>query len=204
MRKKEVDVSDLHEIEELLHRVVWGILTFHGKDDWPYSVPLNYVYSQKKIYLHSATTGEKIECLHQNDKVQFSVVEDFSLIPSYFSGQHSACHATQFFKSVMIFGYANIVSSTSEQVDALKALMMKLQPEGKYNSISEHDNTITANLKRVVIICITPVKMTAKFKFGQNLPEQKVDLILEHLEKRGTEKDRQTIDMIHKYRPNNS
>ena len=119
----------------------------------------------------------------QNSNVSFSVVENYSLIQSYFSSTNGlACPATQFFKSVIIDSEAVVVENREEKAVMFEALMKKLQPEGKYLSFdkSEYDKTI----KATAVIKIIPNEARAKFKFGQHLNEERFEMIIKHLEER--------------------
>ena len=50
------------------------------------------------------------------------------------------------------------------------------------------------------IFCITPVEITIKQKFGQNLNDNVITQIIEHLENRGKPIDHETIKEIKKRR----
>ncbi len=56
-----------------------GSLACLGDEEYPYSVPLSYVYFNGKIYYHSAKDGHKIDAGTKNPKVSFSVIEHFHL-----------------------------------------------------------------------------------------------------------------------------
>ena len=51
-----------------------GILSVNGDDGYPYGVPVNYVYLNDCIYIHSAKYGYKIEALENNRKVCFTAI----------------------------------------------------------------------------------------------------------------------------------
>ena len=54
----------------------------------------------------------------KNIKLSFSVVENYALIPSYFSSTEGlACPATQFFKSIIVDGEAELVERTGFERD---------------------------------------------------------------------------------------
>ena len=137
----------------------------------------------------------------QNPKVSFSVVENYSLIQSYFSSTDGlACPATQFFKSVLIDGKAVVVEDREEKAVMFEALMKKLQPEGKYLSFdrSEYDKVI----KATAVIKIIPKETRAKFKFGQHLNEERFEMIIRHLEERGKAVDLETVSLMREIKHN--
>lgn len=57
------------------------------------------------------------------------------------------------------------------------------------------------NLKGVMLVKISTVDISAKFKFGQNINETKFNQVITGLEKRGAEKDKQTIDNMKRLYP---
>jgi len=58
----------------VLDRCTNGVLACVGDDDYPYAVPLSYVYFNDKIYFHSAKDGHKIDAIIKNPKVSFAVI----------------------------------------------------------------------------------------------------------------------------------
>ncbi len=72
--------------------------------------------------------------------------------------------------------------------------MEKLQSEGKYKSLSnkEYEKSINAT----EIFTLNVAKMRAKFKFGQHLDQKRFDMIIKHLEDRGQEVDKATIQLM--------
>ena len=129
--------------------------------------------------------------ISKNINVSFSVVESYSLIPSYFSSTEDlACPATQFFKSIIVDGVAEVVKSREEKAAMFEALMQKLQPEGKYRSFDDRD--YDKMLNATAVIKIVPEKLSAKFKFGQHVTEERFEMILKNLEERGDALDFET------------
>ena len=96
MRRKEKKMSN-EEIIELLKSGEEGVLATIGKDNYPYAVPLNYVYHDNGIYFHCATSGHKIDNINHNSKVSFCVVKDTQIISEDFNTK---------FKSAILFGTA--------------------------------------------------------------------------------------------------
>ncbi|GAV22898.1 pyridoxamine 5'-phosphate oxidase family protein [Carboxydothermus pertinax] len=47
----------------------YGVLATAGKE-YPYAVPLNYVYKNGAIYFHSALEGQKLDLLKENPRVK--------------------------------------------------------------------------------------------------------------------------------------
>lgn len=106
----------------VMGRCTNGVLACLGDDDYPYAVPLSYVYFNDKIYFHSAKVGHKIDAIANNPKVSFSVIDEDTIVSEKY---------TTYFRSVIAFGKARIVEG-DEWLEAFKALVKKYsgdQPE---------------------------------------------------------------------------
>jgi hypothetical protein len=99
-----------------------GILSCFGDDEYPYGVPINYVYFDDKIYFHSAKVGHKVDSIHKHPKVSFSVVGEDTIVSAEY---------TSYFRSAIAFGKARIVEG-EEHKKGFRALVEKYsgdQPE---------------------------------------------------------------------------
>lgn len=201
MRRKEFSIEEQQEIDAFLKEMSFGYLGTIGQDGWPHMTPLNYTYVNGSIYFHGSRRGEKMEEIVQSKQVSFAVAKEFAIIPSYFTDPRQACPATAFFKSVHIRGVAEPVEELEEKALALSGLMEKLQPEGGYAPITPADPKYAGELKAVSVVRITINELTAKFKFGQNLNEERRGKVLEGLAERGRPEDVETMEMMKKYCP---
>lgn len=107
------------EVERILRNGRYCIMAVSGDDDYPYAVPLNYVYDGTSIYIHSAAQGHKIDALKRNPKCSLCIVDKDDVIPEEF---------TSYFRSVIGFGTAHFVESTDEKIAALRLLGDKYSP----------------------------------------------------------------------------
>ncbi|OFV69215.1 pyridoxamine 5'-phosphate oxidase family protein [Acetobacterium wieringae] len=106
----------------VMNRNTNGVLACLGDEDYPYAIPLSYVYFNDKIYFHSAKTGHKIDAITNNSKVSFSVTDEDTIISKEY---------TTYFRSVIAFGKARIVEG-DEKLGAFLSLVKKYsgdQPE---------------------------------------------------------------------------
>ncbi len=130
--KKAFEITDEKIISEILDTAQFGTLALCVENK-PYSVPINFVECEGEVFFHGAKKGRKIDIMKQNANASFSVVEDYSLLPSYFSSDKGdACPATHMFKSIIIDGTIEFIEEYDKKVKAMGALMQKLQKEGKY------------------------------------------------------------------------
>lgn len=117
----------------VLERCSNGVLACQGDEDYPYAVPLNYVYSRDKIYFHSAKSGHKIDAIRKNPKVSFAVIDEDTIVSQEY---------TSYFRSVIAFGQARIAEG-EEWLEVMTALVEKYsgdQPEdAKQKIISRCD-----------------------------------------------------------------
>lgn len=95
MRRKEKMLTN-EELLDIMETAEYGILSTVGEDGWPYGVPVNFVYRDKKIYFHAALVGQKLDNILHNNKASFCVVKDVELLPADFNTK---------FKSVIAFGH---------------------------------------------------------------------------------------------------
>ncbi|WP_338540557.1 pyridoxamine 5'-phosphate oxidase family protein [Paenibacillus tundrae] len=201
MRRKEFTVEEEQEIITFLDQCSFGFLGTISPDGQPRVTPLNFVYMDGCFYFHGSLAGEKMKQIKQNTSVSFTVAEEFSLIPSYFTDPELACPATSFFKSVMAFGQAEPVKDLEIKGRVLQRFMEKLQPQGGYVPIDAADSRYTGQLKAVAVVQITPERLTAKFKFGQNLSSEEFEDLSNKLEARNEGRDTETAEMMRKYCP---
>ena len=196
--KKIFEITDPTMIHAILDQAEYGTLAVN-EGEIPYAVPVNFARIGEDIYFHGALSNRKMKALRANPRVSFSVVESYAVIASFFSStEGSACPATHFFKSVSIDGLASIVESREEKAAMFTALMEKLQPEGGYKPFTEE--SYDKVLRATAVVKITPSTTRAKFKFGQHLDEERFEMIITHLQQRGTAKDLETVALMHQMR----
>ena len=134
------------ETDEILRNGKECVLALSG-DDYPYAVPINYVYDSGHIFLHSASQGYKIDALRRNPKLSLCVIEKDDIVPEEF---------TTYFRSVVVLGTARFVDKEQEKIDALQMLCRKYSPG------IDPTAEISKCLKAVTIIDITIDRMTGK------------------------------------------
>lgn len=192
-------MAERAEMEGLLATAGHGYLGAVRPDGWPMVLPLNFVYVDGRVYFHGAAEGEKMASLVRDDRVTFTVAEDFSIVPSYFRDPRFACPATQYYKCVMIRGRARVVEDEGEKARALQAMMEKLQPEGGHEPIEAGSKLYRKSLRTTAVVAIEVEEMTGKFKFGQNLPTRKREEVAEKLAVRGCPIDHATVEAMRRY-----
>ena len=119
MRRNKQQLSQ-QECFDILSGCTSGVLAVSGDENYPYAVPLSYVFSNGKIYFHCAKQGYKLDCIRKNSKVSFCVIAQDNVIQSEFRTDY---------KSVIIFGQAKILQDEKEIFNAIKILAKKYSPD---------------------------------------------------------------------------
>ncbi|MDD5052855.1 MAG: pyridoxamine 5'-phosphate oxidase family protein [Sulfuricurvum sp.] len=198
MRRSEFEVTDPQAIESVLSECEYGVLSLVSRGE-PYGVALNFAYREGVVYFHGSIEGRKVEAIGDRAKVAFLVVKPYAYIPSYFSDTSAAYPATQFFTSVHISGEAIRVSDEREKAFGLTALMEKMQPEGKYDAIDAANPIYTKMMELTGVYKIVPSTMTLKVKAGQNLPKERYDTLIKHIEERNGPVDSATLQLMRQF-----
>ncbi len=126
MRRKDREITDIHECKSILKNNNLGFLSTTGIDNTPYVVPLNYFYDGESIYFHSATEGHKVDNIKNNPMVCFCVVGNHEIILDKF---------TTTYESVIVFGKAEIVTDLQEKIQILNGMMKYL---GREVDVTKH------------------------------------------------------------------
>ena len=160
-----LEIKSKEKIKEFLNQEHVGHIASVDKNGYPQIIPMNFVYLDDAIYMHSHTKGEKLENIRQNQKVGFEVDRELEFLPSYFEDPKDASLADTLYISVVIKGIGQIIDDRSEKTRALNGLIKKYQPEGGYEPIKPDMQV----LDEVAIIKVTPESIRGKYKIGQDL-----------------------------------
>ncbi|NLT57931.1 MAG: pyridoxamine 5'-phosphate oxidase family protein [Clostridiales bacterium] len=114
MRRSQQQLS-AEDTKAVMERCTNGVLACLGDEEYPYAVPLSYVYHKGKIYFHSAKSGHKIDAITKHPKVSFAVIDEDTIVGEKF---------TSYFRSVIAFGKAR-VAEREEWLEAMRALVEK-------------------------------------------------------------------------------
>ncbi len=134
---------------EILNRNTSGVLALSGDNDYPYAVPMSYVYADGKIYFHSAKSGHKIDAIQRNEKASFCVIDQDQIISEEY---------TTYFRSVIVFGRVRPIDDGEEMRHIATMLAMKYSPDFKDGIPKE----INASIRNMAILELTIDHITAK------------------------------------------
>ena len=131
MRRSKQFLAESRTIQ-ILQNGTAGVLALLGDEDYPYAVPLSYVYEDNKIYFHGAKSGHKIDAIRQHDKASFCVIEKDDIVPEEY---------TTYFRSAIAFGKIRILEDEAEVRNAATLLAEKYYPDdGEDNRVRVIDN----------------------------------------------------------------
>ena len=149
MRRKKQTLSQ-QEIANILHKGTSGVLALLGDNDYPYAVPISYVYDDGKIYFHSAKSGHKIAAIQKTAKASFGVIDKDLIVPAEY---------TTYFRSVIAFGQIRVIEDDREKRAAIEKLAIKYAPE---DTAANRDNTINREWKPLCMLEMTIEHITGK------------------------------------------
>ncbi len=168
-----LQIKSYDKIKEFLHQEHVGRISSIDVNGFPQIIPMNFVFLNDSVYLHSHPRGEKIENFKRNSKVGFEVDRELEFLPSYFEDPKNASLADTLYISIVMKGTALLVTNKEEKTLALNGLMKKYQPEGGYDPIKSEMKVLDG----VAVIKIVPKILHGKYKIGQNLSHiDKLDL----------------------------
>ena len=148
MRRKNQTLND-SETLEMLRTCTAGVLAVAGDDDYPYAVPLSYVYDEGRLFFHCARVGHKIDAIKRNDKVSFCMIKSDEVVAEKF---------TTLYRSAIAFGRARILTDDAEIRFALNRLLEKYSP----GFISEGQIEIENDWDRLCVVEIRIEHLTGK------------------------------------------
>ena len=188
----KLEIKSKERIIEFLSSQQTGRISSIDENGFPQIIPMNFVFINDAVYIHSHIRGEKLDNIRRNQKVGFEVDKSLEFLPSYFSDPTDASLADTLYISVVIKGNASIVSDKEEKTNALNGLMKKYQPEGGYEPIKPDMDV----LKEVEVIKIIPESLRGKYKIGQNMDmKSRIDLAKQILE-RNSPTAKETLDVM--------
>ena len=120
-----------------------------GDNDYPYAVPISYVYADGKLYFHSALNGHKVDAIRKYYKASFCVIEQDEVHPEKY---------TTFFRSVIAFGRIHIIEDETEKLETARMLGNRYNPNQEEALQKELEN----GLSRMLMIRFDIEHLTGK------------------------------------------
>ena len=149
MRRFQQELPE-QECAEILERNTSGVLAVLGDGGCPYAVPLSYVYRGGSLYFHCAKSGHKLDAIKSCDKVSFCVIDQDGVVPEKY---------TNYFRSVIVFGRAAVITDEEEIRGAIERLAVKYAPG---DSAENRDAAIRRELAALCMVKVKIEHMTGK------------------------------------------
>ena len=148
MRRLRQQLSEEESIS-ILQKSTAGTLALLGDNDYPYAVPISYVYHEGKLYFHSALAGHKVDAIRNHDKASFCVIERDDVQPELY---------TTFFRSVIAFGRIHIIEDEQEKLATARMLGNRYNP----NQDEALQKEIESGFSRMLAIRLDIEHLTGK------------------------------------------
>ncbi|NPV93198.1 MAG: pyridoxamine 5'-phosphate oxidase family protein [Firmicutes bacterium] len=149
MRKKEKEVTDQTAIEAIIQDAAVCRLGLVDNGE-PYIVPMNFGYSNGRLFFHSAKEGRKLDVIRSSSRVCFELESGVEVI-----GAEKPCGWTTRFSSVIGYGRAYIVEDAEEKKAGLDVIMRHYAGPGDFAYPP-------VTLEKTAIILVEVESMTAK------------------------------------------
>ena len=107
----KLEIKSKEKIIEFLSSESTGRIASIDTNGFPQIVPMNFVFIDGMIYMHSHIRGEKLENIKRNDKVGFEVDRSLEFLPSYFFDPNDASLADTLYIRVVMKGKCVIVEN---------------------------------------------------------------------------------------------
>ena len=148
--RREKQLLSQQEVADILYNGTSGVLALLGDNDYPYAVPISYVYDDGKIYFHSAKNGHKLDAIQRTAKASFCVIDEDLVVPEEY---------TTYFRSVIAFGQIRVIEDDSEKRTAIEKLAIKYAPE---DIAANRDHAINREWKPLCMLEMTIDHVTGK------------------------------------------
>lgn len=187
-----LQIQSKQKMVEFLNQEHVGRIATIDSNGYPQVIPMNFVFFNDAIYMHSHVKGEKLENIKANSKSGFEVDKELEFLPSYFSSPTDASMADTLYISVVIKGQSVIVQDSSEKSLALNAIMKKYQPEGQYEPLCSDMDV----LNYTAVIKVLPEEMTGKYKIGQHMKSESRTILAHLIQKRNSPSAKETLKIM--------
>ena len=155
MRRKDREVTDVHQIKKILDACKTCHLAMVDEGR-PYVIPLSYAYLMDEktltLFFHSAKEGRKIDILRDNAAVCFEICREGEPVLA----EKTPCNSGYYYASVHGFGEAVFIEDSPEKCAALTLLM-------KHQANLEVGFT-PAQAENVCVFKVTAESFTGKMK----------------------------------------
>jgi nitroimidazol reductase NimA-like FMN-containing flavoprotein (pyridoxamine 5'-phosphate oxidase superfamily) len=156
MRHPERELKDQETIAAILRQALVGRIATINLKGFPVIKPVNFLYLDGKIYIHSSMRGEKIEDIRRGSPVCFEVDQPIA----YVIASKVGCRANYYYRSIIVKGKASLIRNRDKKMNILDGMMKKYQPEENSGEIPMEI------LKKTAVIEIRAENISGKENLG--------------------------------------
>lgn len=149
MRRKEREITSKERLNQIIENSKVMRIALCEKEQ-PYIVPVNYGYENDCFYIHSASSGKKIDMIKNNKAVAFEIEGRLELVKG-----DKPCRFTMHYESIIGKGKISFVENYNEKIKGLNALM-------RHYSEAESFSYDEEMVHRLLILKIEVETMTGK------------------------------------------
>lgn len=136
------------ECVDILQNAYRGFLSVNGDGGYPYTVPINFLFAEGKLYFHCAAAGHKLDAIRANDKACFTVIDEPRREPDDW---------WYHVRSVICFGRVSVLEDEAEKDSYLRQLGAKYFPDGY-----DIEADMQRNAARALVLAFTIEHMSGK------------------------------------------
>ncbi len=148
MRRFKQEISEA-ECLAILEKEPRGVLAVLGEEDYPYAVPLDFLYRDGKLYFHCAREGHKLDAIRRHNKVSFCVMD---------GGYRREGEWALNIRSVIVFGRIRAMDRDEPEIEKLlRALGNRYNPDP-----ADVERELRGAIHRVQMLELTIEHMSGK------------------------------------------
>lgn len=117
---KTIEITDPQEIAAIIGRCPYCMVGLTDADGHPYVIPMNFVYADGVVYLHSGPGGSKVQMAERHPQVCITFCEGHELVWMH---KQVACSYSMKSRSVVCRGRVGFVEDLEEKRRILTLLM---------------------------------------------------------------------------------
>lgn len=148
MRRKEKEIIDIDEVEEIIKKAIYCRIGLVDNDE-PYVVPVCFGYERNALYFHGASEGRKVDLIKKNNKICFEIDTDVELRKA-----EQPCNFAMRYRSIIGTGRAHFLGSDEEKSQGLRVIVRQYT-EGDYTFPKD-------SLDKIVVVRVDIESMTGK------------------------------------------
>ena len=119
MRLAENQMTE-EDARKQLEKADHGTLALVGDNEYPVTIPINFVYKDNKILFHGANDGQKYSLISKEPKASFCVITKDDIRPELI---------TSLYESTVVFGTVREIMDDTAKMDVLISIPEKYMPQ---------------------------------------------------------------------------